>query len=102
MEQRMRSHGVWVIMASVMAPPPFPTKLVTLAAGVLRIGKWRFAASVFIGRLVRYLLVALLAARFGNHAAQVVKDHYPTILIVLAGAILLFFLIRKLKKSDES
>ena len=98
MEQRMRSHGVWVIIASVMAPPPFPTKLVVLASGVLRIGKWRFAASVFIGRFVRYLLLAILAARFGDHAVQVIKDHYPTILIALAGAILLFFLIRKLRQ----
>jgi membrane protein YqaA with SNARE-associated domain len=99
LEQRMRSHEVWVIIASVMAPPPFPTKLVILAAGVLRIGKWQFASSVFIGRFVRYLLLALLAARFGDHAVQVIKDHYPTILVVLAGAILLFLLIRKIKKT---
>jgi undecaprenyl-diphosphatase len=101
MEQRMRDHGVWVIIASVMAPPPFPTKLVVLAAGVLRIGKWRFAASVFIGRIVRYLLLAILAARFGNHAVQVIKDDYPVILIVLACAILLVFLIRKFRKKGR-
>lgn len=97
MEQRMRDHGSWLIAASVMAPPPFPTKLVVLAAGVLQIGKGRFAASVFAGRLVRYLLIAYLAARYGDRAAAVIRAHYPTIGILLLGAILLILLIRKLR-----
>jgi membrane protein YqaA with SNARE-associated domain len=100
-EQRMRTHGFWVTVAAVMAPPPFPTKLVVLAAGVLRIGKGQFAASVFMGRFVRYILIALLAARFGNQTAQIIKAHYPAIFLVLVGAILLFFLIGKLKKRHK-
>jgi membrane protein YqaA with SNARE-associated domain len=101
MEQRMRDYGVWAVMLSVIAPPPFPTKLVILAAGVLRIGKVRFAFSVFIGRFVRYFLLAMLAARYGNQAMQVIKVHYPAISIVLVGAILLFFIIRIVKNRHK-
>jgi membrane protein YqaA with SNARE-associated domain len=100
-EQRMRQYGVWPIFASVMAPPPFPTKLVILAAGVLRIGKIRFIASVFAGRFVRYLLVSYLAALFGDRAALVLKAHYPTISLILIGGIFMVFLIRKLKDRNK-
>lgn len=98
MEQRMREYGAWAIIASVMAPPPFPTKLVVLAAGVLQIGKGRFAVSVFIGRFARYMLIAFLAAQYGNQAAQLIKSHYPMISFLLIGVILLFFLIHRWKK----
>jgi len=93
-ERGMREHGIWAIIAAVLAPPPFPTKLVVLAAGVLRTGKAGFAAGVFVGRLVRFSFVGFLGARFGDQAAQVLKTHYPTISLVLIGVILLIILIR--------
>jgi membrane protein YqaA with SNARE-associated domain len=101
-EGKMRKHGLWAIVASVLAPPPFPTKLVILAAGVLRIGRFRFSAGVFVGRLIRYSMVGYLAARFGNQAAQILKNQYPTISLVLIGCILLVILIRTLKSRAEA
>jgi membrane protein YqaA with SNARE-associated domain len=102
MEQRMRKHGIWAIVVSVIAPPPFPTKLVILAAGVLHIGKVRFTVAVFIGRFARYFLLALLAARYGNHAMQIIKEHYPTIALALIALILLFLLVRKIRSRRKS
>ncbi len=95
-ERKMQQHGIWAIIASVLAPPPFPTKLVILAAGVLHTGKIRLITGVFAGRLVRYALLGYLAARFGDNAAQVLKAHYPTISLILIGVILLIILIRNL------
>jgi membrane protein YqaA with SNARE-associated domain len=97
-ERRMQEYGVWAIMASVLAPPPFPTKLVILAAGVLRIGKIRFAVGTFTGRLIRYSLMGYLAVRFGNQAAQVLKKHYPEFFVILIVCILLLVLIRNFRK----
>jgi membrane protein YqaA with SNARE-associated domain len=97
-ERKMQEYGIWAIIASVIAPPPFPTKLVVLAAGVLRIGKIRFAAGAFIGRLIRYSLVGYLAVRFGNQAAQVLKAHYPAFFAILIGGILLIVVIRGWRK----
>jgi undecaprenyl-diphosphatase len=96
-EKKMQKHGLLAVIAAVLAPPPFPTKLVVLAAGVLRSGKVRLAAGVFIGRLIRYSLLGFLAARFGDHAVQILKHRYPTISLVLIGCILLIVLIRTLK-----
>ena len=101
-EAKMRKYGLWAIIASVLAPPPFPTKLVVLAAGVLRIGRLRFSAGVFVGRLVRYSLLGFLAARFGDGAARVLKDQYPTISLVIIGCILLIILIRTLRNRAEA
>jgi membrane protein YqaA with SNARE-associated domain len=101
-EAKMRKHGLWAIIAAVLAPPPFPTKLVILAAGVLRTGRLRFAAGVFTGRLIRYSLMGYLAARFGNGAAKVLKEQYPTISLVIIGCILLIILIRTIKSRAEA
>jgi membrane protein YqaA with SNARE-associated domain len=96
-EKKMQKHGLLAIIAAVIAPPPFPTKLVILAAGVLRTGKVRLVAGVFIGRLIRYSLAGFLAAHFGKHAVQILKHQYPMISLVLIGCILLIVLIRNLK-----
>lgn len=101
-EAKMRKHGLWAIVVSVLAPPPFPTKLVVLAAGVLRTDRLRFSAGVFTGRLVRYSVIGYLAARFGNRAAQILKDQYPTISLILVACILIALLIRILKNRAEA
>jgi membrane protein YqaA with SNARE-associated domain len=93
-ERKMKEHGIWALIAAVLAPPPFPTKIVILAAGVLRTSRIRFAASVFIGRVIRYSLVGYLGAQFGDEAAQVLKAHYPAISLALIGGIILIILIR--------
>ena len=98
----MQKHGLLAILASVIAPPPFPTKLVIIAAGVLRTGKWRLAAGVLTGRLIRYSLIGYAAAHYGDHAAEVLKKHYPAISLVLIGCILLIILIRNLKNRAET
>lgn len=95
-ESRMKEYGIWIIIASVIAPPPFPTKLVILAAGVLRTSRLQLLAGVFIGRFLRYTLLAYLGAEFGNEAEQLIKAHYPGISLVLVGGLLLLVLIRSL------
>ncbi|MBN1568089.1 MAG: VTT domain-containing protein [Acidobacteria bacterium] len=100
-EQKMQEYGTWAIIAAVLAPPPFPTKPVILAAGVLRTGKFRFAAGVFAGRLVRYSFLGYLGAKFGNDSARILKAHYPAISLILIGAILLVFLIRILRNRNK-
>jgi membrane protein YqaA with SNARE-associated domain len=93
-ERKMQDYGVWAVFAAVMAPPPFPTKPVILAAGVLQASKLRFAASVFAGRMVRYSLLGYLGAKFGDQSAKIIKAHYPEIFVALLCGILLLVLVR--------
>jgi membrane protein YqaA with SNARE-associated domain len=101
-EKKMQEYGALAIVAAVIAPPPFPTKPVILAAGMLRTGKMRFMLSVLAGRLMRYSLAAYLGARFGDKAAQVLKAHYPIISLVLIGAILLVVLIKRFGRVNRA
>lgn len=94
-EQKMRLYGVWAVFGAVLAPPPFPTKLVILAAGVLKAGKIRFAVSVFCGRLIRYSLVAWLAAEFGDEAAEIIKENSLAAACVLVVALFVALGIQK-------
>ena len=32
-EKKIKENGTWTVMAGMLAPPPFPTKLIVLAAG---------------------------------------------------------------------
>jgi len=96
-EGKMREYGIWIIIASVIAPPPFPTKLVILAAGVLGTGKVQFISGVFIGRLARYGALGYLGAAFGNEAALLIRDNYPVLSLALVAGFLLVVLIRVLR-----
>ena len=94
-EQKMQIYGAWAVLGSMLAPPPFPTKLVVLAAGVLKTSKIRFLVSVFCGRLIRYSLIAWLAAKFGSRAAEIIKEHSIEAACVLLAAVLLAVAIHK-------
>jgi len=87
-EQKMRAYGAWAVFGAVIAPPPFPTKLVILAAGVLKTGKIRFAVSVLCGRVIRYSIVAWMAAKFGDRAVEIIKGHSLEVGCVLAAVLL--------------
>lgn len=95
-EKKIKENGTWTVMAGILAPPPFPTKLIVLAAGFLRMSRLRFCMAVFIGRLVRYSLLGYLAVMFGKNAAQILKEHCAAIFLVLAGAIALLAFIGRL------
>ncbi len=96
-QDKMDRHGIWAIIGAVMAPPPFPTKLVILAAGVLQTGKIPFSIAVFAGRIVRYAIVGYLGAHLGNQAARVLKSNYPLISLALIGLLLLVYILRSIR-----
>jgi membrane protein YqaA with SNARE-associated domain len=97
-ERKMHEYGIWIIILSVIAPPPFPTKLVILGAGVLRTGRMQLISGAFIGRILRYSLLAYLGAEFGDDAVRLIRENYPIVSIVLVVVFLLAILIRRIKK----
>ncbi len=96
-KQKMRKNAFWAVLISVLAPPPFPTKIIILAAGVSHMGKIRFSASVLTGRVLRFSLLGYFAVRYGDQSAQILKSHYPMFFLMLAGGIVFIFLIRYLR-----
>lgn len=86
-----------VLVASVL-PPPFPFKLFVVSAGVFRLNLVRFTLAIAGGRTFRYLLEGYLAARYGDHAKEILQHYYPAIGIGLAVLIIGFFVGRNLMR----
>jgi len=89
-----------VLVASVL-PPPFPFKLFVVSAGVFRLNFLRFTIAIAAGRTFRYLLEGYLAARYGEHAKEILQQYYPSIGIGLAVLIVLFFVAKNLLRRSR-
>ena len=90
-----------VLVASIL-PPPFPFKLFVITTGVFRLNVWRFALAIAAGRAFRYLLEGYLAARYGEHAKELISRYYPVIGLSLAVLIVLIFLVRSLRRRKKT
>jgi membrane protein YqaA with SNARE-associated domain len=57
----------WVaVFLGTLAPPPFPFTAVVMTASALQTPRCTLFAAVFLGRLLRFTVEALLARRFGE------------------------------------
>lgn len=92
----MDRYDLWSVVVGAVLPPPFPFKLFLITAGVFKMKIWRFLLALAIGRTVRYSLEGWMAVRYGEHAADLFKQHYPKIGLGFAAAILAIFLIKSL------
>lgn len=102
--QLIERYDLWAMLVGAILPPPFPLKIFLLSAGVFRVNVWRFLLALGIGRCIRYGLEGGLAVRYGEHAADLFKQHYPKIglaLAVLIIAILIVKTLRNRKNGDE-
>ncbi|MDW8238159.1 MAG: VTT domain-containing protein [Acidobacteriota bacterium] len=99
--QKMDQHALWAVITAVMAPPPFPMKLIIIAAGVFNMSRGKFFAGVLVGRLIRYGVEGYMGARFGDRAAQVLQTQYPIIFAVLVATVLVVILIRRRRANAE-
>lgn len=99
-------YDVMSVLVASLLPPPFPFKLFVVSAGVFRLNLLRFTLAVAGGRTFRYLLLAFLAARYGDQAKELLAKYYPAIGLSLAVLIVLFFvakaLMRQSSKSEPS
>ena len=90
-KEKFRRNDILALLVAMLGPPPLPTKLFVLVAGVVRMDWRRFVAAVFAGRFIRFLGEAYLAVKLGDRAAETLKEHYPSIAGALAAAVVLTF-----------
>ena len=111
-QQRERAYkifGRWgfgAIAIAALLPPPAPMVPFLLAAGAMRYSVIKFLAAMTLGRIVRYSVLAYLAARYGRHMLTLMSHHRTAILvagIALIGAavvvLLVFFWIKRKKSA---
>ena len=94
-KEKFRRNDILAVLVAMLAPPPLPTKLFVLVAGAVRMDWRRFVATLFAGRLIRFLGEAYLAVKLGDRTAETLRQHYPSIAGALAAAVVLYFLMRR-------
>jgi membrane protein YqaA with SNARE-associated domain len=107
LETVYRIFGKWGfggIAIAATLPPPTPMVAFLFAAGAMQYSVKKFLVALTLGRIVRYSLLAYLAAHYGRHLFTVILKHGHPILIVAivliggAMAVLIFILASVRKK----
>ena len=103
---RFEKQEFIALMIPSMLPPPWPFKLFVISAGVFHMKVRDFVIAIFVGRLIRFLILATLTVRFGPQIVQLVKNlfrqHTGVAIAVIVGTLVLLYVIfRLLRKPVE-
>ena len=103
MRNRFEKQEFWAMAIPSMLPPPTPWKACVFAAGVFEMRVPLFMLSVFTGRLIRWLVLALLVIKLGPGAVQVVERHALAVLAIVGGLAIMGFALwwRKKRRRGE-
>jgi membrane protein YqaA with SNARE-associated domain len=99
-----RRWGFAAIAVVAMLPPPAPMVAFMLAAGAMQYSVKKYLVALTLGRIVRYSLLAFLAAHYGRRVITVILQHgHPVLIAVLALiaaaiAALIYILVTKRKE----
>lgn len=107
LEKVYKIFGRWgfgAIAIPALLPPPAPMVPFLLAAGAMQYSVTKFLAAMTLGRIVRYSILAYLAARYGRHVLTSISQLRHPILIcaialIAAAAVFAAILWSKRKKS---
>lgn len=79
-----QKYGLMAVIVPALLPPPVPFKLFVLLAGAAAVSPVRFGIAVLIGRGMRYFGQGYLAVRYGERAADFMKQYGARVGIGLA------------------
>lgn len=86
-KRRMSNQAAVAIGLACLAPPPFPFTLVIGSASAFAYPRPRLLGLVFVARAVRFMIVGLLAVRFGRDILRIARA--PETTWIMLGFILL-------------
>jgi membrane protein YqaA with SNARE-associated domain len=84
-------YGVLAVLIPSLLPPPAPFKIFVLLAGAAGIRPSKFTMAILIGRGVRYLLLGLLAIKYGDRTMTYVGEHAVAVSLAAVGVLVLGF-----------
>ncbi len=85
LRDRFEQQEFLAVMIPSMLPPPTPWKIFVFAAGVFEMKVVPYMAAVMMGRLVRWLVLALLVLKLGPDAVNLVAHHARTVVLAAIG-----------------
>ncbi len=84
MRVRFERQEFLAMMIPSMLPPPTPWKAFVFAAGVFEMRVAPFMLSVFVGRLLRWLILSLLVLELGPGVVNIVANHGLALLVIVS------------------
>jgi membrane protein YqaA with SNARE-associated domain len=81
----------WAVFFGTLIP--FPLKVLSLGAGVFKLGLPTFMCYMLFARLLRFSLIGASMLIWGNKVKILLDQHFPKVLLVIAVKTLLIFLI---------
>ncbi len=85
LRERFENKEFVAVLVPSMLPPPTPWKLFVFAAGVFEMRVRSFLLAVFLGRLVRWMTLAMLVLKLGPGAVDLVAHHATAVVGGIAG-----------------
>jgi membrane protein YqaA with SNARE-associated domain len=102
----VRKYGVLTLLISAILPPPAPFKLFVLLAGVSDVRALPFAASIAVGRGLRYFGIGLLSVWYGQRAVAFLETHGAMVAVLVAVAAALgvaaWWLVRRYRRGEPA
>src|SRR5260370_18232308 len=104
MRDKFERQEFLALAIPAVLPPPTPFKLFMLAAAVFQMHYRDFLLAIFLGRTVRFTILALLTIKFGPQivdvAGSLLRDHLGLSLAILAVGIagLLLWILRQKRR----
>jgi membrane protein YqaA with SNARE-associated domain len=97
--------GFAAIAIPALLPPPMPLVPFVLAAGAMQYSVNKFLLAMTLGRIVRYLILAYLAARYGPKILPLLLQHGHPAVAAAVGlavtAVLVYFMFRGIKSKKR-
>ena len=98
--------GFAAIAIPALLPPPTPLVPFLLAAGAMHYSVKKFLAAMALGRIVRYMILAYLAARYGRKMLPFLLQHGHPVLATVVGLVvtglLVYFVFREIKRKKRA
>jgi membrane protein YqaA with SNARE-associated domain len=100
--------GFAAIAIPALLPPPMPLVPFLLAAGAMQYSVKKFLLAMTLGRIVRYMILAYLAARYGRKMLPFLLQHGNPVVAAVVGlvvtGVLVYIVFRGIrgKKSAKS
>jgi membrane protein YqaA with SNARE-associated domain len=101
---RFEKHEFLALAVPSFMPPPFPFKLFVLSAAVFEMHWTRFLLAIFVGRVVRFLILSALVVFFGPQVVGMIGTLFARhaglvgAALAIVAAIILFFVLRSKRK----
>jgi membrane protein YqaA with SNARE-associated domain len=85
--------GFAAIAIPALLPPPMPLVPFVLAAGAMQYSVKNFLVAMTLGRIVRYMILAYLAARYGRKMLPFLLQHGHPVVAAVVGLVVTAVLV---------